>query len=95
MAHIEILNEDSSRCSGYKIWHKEKSKHLSNLKGSFPKREFSEEDILDLIGIKEYNKFEEGKYEFIVTNKSLFKLTEDYSFFHPSFLLDHELLNRK
>lgn len=62
---ISIVNDDMSGQSGHKIYIENKSIQNGNAKG-FRTREFSEDEILHLIGGKNYTKFENGKYEFDV-----------------------------
>lgn len=62
---ISIINDDLSGCSGSKIWVNEKTISNVNQKGFRPK-EFSEEEILHLIGQKNFEKYENGTYIFDV-----------------------------
>lgn len=44
-------------------------------------RHFTDEQILNLLGDKEYNKFMQGKFIFNVTKKQIFDVTNNINYF--------------
>jgi len=78
---IQIQCNDPSGCKGYEIIDLENRKHIENHKSNLFLRFFDEEDILNLLGEKKYKQFESGKYEFDVTKKQIFEVTQNISYF--------------
>lgn len=60
---IEIINDDFSQVSGNKILVDNKRIQNVNSKGFRP-TEFSEDEILFILGDKNFEKYEQGKYIF-------------------------------
>jgi len=78
---IIIENNDFSNTRGVFIFCN--GKRLQNKIGGMHPNDFSEDDILELLGYKKFKQYENGKFEFAVTQKELFALTEDYKFYKP------------
>jgi hypothetical protein len=83
---IEIVNKDLSGVHGYNIYdlnnggpsgrliHNENNSMLN-------RRYFDESEIFALIGEKQFKEFMKGKYEFNVTKKQIFKVSQDNMYF--------------
>ena len=44
---------------------------------------FYESDIYEMLSSKQYKQFEDGKFQFNVTKKSIFDVSKDPSYFRP------------
>lgn len=79
---IEIQNKDLSGVHGYNIYDLNNRKLIHNENNSFlNRRYFDEEEIENLIGETQFKKFLEGKFEFNVTKKQIFKVSNDNNYF--------------
>lgn len=68
---MKILIENNGQMGEYKIYQEGKSFPLKNMRKNINVYDFSEDDIFNLIGEKDYSKFEKGKFEFNVTKSHL------------------------
>lgn len=46
-------------------------------------REWSEDEILDLLGDKRFKQYQNGKYKFDLTKKEIFDASNDFRFYTP------------
>ena len=69
---IEISQIDLSATRGYNIWYDDKP--LRNYRQSIFVRDFDEDEILYILGDKEYAKFEEGKYIFNIPKWKIYAI---------------------
>lgn len=72
---MKILVESNGQMGGYKIYQDSKSFPLRNMRKNINVNEFTEDDVFNLIGEKEYEKFEDGKFEFNVSKNMLDLIT--------------------
>jgi len=81
---IEIINSDPSGVHGYEIIDTEnggpQGRHIQNNKSMFT-RFFDEEEILTLLGENGFKLFESGKYDFNVTKKQIFAISDDLNYY--------------
>lgn len=77
--NIEIITDDLSQCQGHQIFIKEKGRFIN--KGGFNGRDFSDDEIFELLGSKKYKLFEGGKTKFKLTKFDLYQATKDLDFY--------------
>lgn len=94
MPKIEISSVDGSGVYGYEIFDLNKQKPIRNNKSSMFPRFFGDDDVYNLIGEKNWRKFEKGAYQFNVTNKDIFIVTDDFAYYSPRFANDRDVLSR-
>ena len=73
---IEIHNADEF---GYKVYHN--NKLIENHTRERLKLFWQEEDIITLLTDAQYRQFENGKYEFNVTKKDIFRASQNINFY--------------
>ncbi|MGD0341289.1 MAG: hypothetical protein ABSA76_06250 [Bacteroidales bacterium] len=83
---IQIINNDPSGVYGYNIYNMDdggpSGKLIHNENNSLlNRRYFDESEILELIGPNNYKEFESGRYEFNITKKQIFKVSNDNNYF--------------
>jgi len=81
---IEICQTDGSGCYENKVYNLNDKKLIHNFNNSQLMgldRQFTYEQVLDLIGEKEYSKFMLGKSVFSVTKKQMFDITNNLDYF--------------
>lgn len=79
---IEIQNNDFSGVYGYNIYDLNNRKLIHNYNNHFiSQRYFDDEDVLKLLSPNQYAQFEQGKYEFDVSKKQIFAVSNDINYF--------------
>jgi len=79
---IEIRNNDFSATRGYEVYDLNNRRFIQGKSAMFP-RDFSEYEVLDLLGENNYKKFEQGKFTFELTKKQIFAATNDINYYQP------------
>lgn len=84
--NIEIRNTDLSGVNGYEIIDLDNGgpagRLIHNYNNHFTgQRYFDEEEIINLLNSGQYKQFEAGKYEFEVTKKRIFAVSNDINYF--------------
>lgn len=64
MAKIEIHQNDLSGCNGYAVWNAEEARLI--------KAFAFEDDLMDVLTEKQFERFEDGGYVFTVPNERIF-----------------------
>jgi hypothetical protein len=83
---IEIRQSDNSGVYENSIYDLNKGKLIHNHNNSQltgMDRHFTDEQVLDLLGDKEYNKFMLGKFIFNVSKQDVFNITNNLDYFSP------------
>jgi hypothetical protein len=80
---IEIQNTDPSGCNDYRIYDITDRRFVENHTRNIDKRFFDEEEIINLLGESQYRKFEEGKFKFNVSKKSIFDVSQNINYYTP------------
>lgn len=88
---IEIINNDPSGCSDYKIYDRKNNRTLRKDSGVFPLY-FDENDISIILNEKQMQAFNSGRYEFDVSEKILSLIDNHY--LKASYLNDKNYLKQ-
>ena len=76
---VIIAQFDMSGLHGCKVYCNGRA--ISNKHGGMWPYDFSEQDLYELLGEHEYNKFLDGKFVFELTKRQIFDATNDINFF--------------
>lgn len=75
---IEICNKGDF---GYVVYDSNKDRIIENHKTLLHKIFWKEEDIFELLSDRQYKQFENGKFEFTVTKKDIFRVAQNNLYF--------------
>lgn len=81
---IEIMNDNPSGDRGYKVFDLNKQKLIDNDNRNMFRHYWDDEDILNLLGDKKFEQFENGKFQFNVTMQDVYSASNNLSYYKPS-----------